>query len=142
MREPKFHVMSRKNMPVKATGYHKPNTNDIYLDRKRYSQTDKLHEIYHFKKNHPDKPRDVNVFIDHEIEAELYGQRNNRISSTYGLFNGWVDEIYALYKINNGSAIIMIGKRLKRYSVPEQWEKSYRKVVSDVYTAMRKTKRF
>lgn len=141
-RVPNIHVVKRKNVPFGAMGYHKPNTNDIYIARNENTERVKQHELYHFYKNHADKPRSVESFIDHEVEAELYAQKKTGITPISGRINAWINEIYELYKLNNGDAIILIGKRFKHYGVPNSWMISYRKVVSDIYTAMRKTKRF
>jgi hypothetical protein len=141
-RVPVIHMVGRTKMPVKAAGYHKPNTNEIYIDKKQYDERIKHHELYHHRKNHPDKPRDAKTCIDNEIEAELYAQNKTRIRGTRGWYSGLLDSLYEDYKIDHGTAIVMIGERLRRHKVPDAWWRDYRKVAGDVYEAMRKTKRF
>ena len=137
MREAKIHIVKRANVPFQAWGYHRPNTNDIYIARDKNNEKVKQHELYHHRKNHPDKPRNIGEWVDHEIEAELHAQAKTRVVSMYSLFNGWLDSLRDMYRIDFGNGLI--GQRLKRYKVPDLWWKSYRRVVGDVHQAMRKT---
>jgi len=128
-------VKSYKDIPYKdidssVFGFSDQKKRIIYAIKGKTSEADVLHEEYHIKKNHPDKPRDYKDFARQEIDSTFYaykktGQPYHIIKQLRAILN---DICINEYNANENEAIGFLKSYLFSLDIPDTWKEDYKKI--------------
>lgn len=137
-RKPIIHVVKRKNLPKRvlnipnASGFHRGK--DIWLVKEESDIEDKEHEKYHFRKRHPDKPKNPKVYMRNELLANKYTQEKVHLpkSIDYKIVP-IVKDISDRYKIPVSKSLRIMKSEVKKKDIPVKFKRDYNKAVKKYY---------
>ena len=107
------------------------DTSTLYLVRGLAGKWVEHHEMYHYTKRHPTKPRNPKHFALHELEANMYaykktGQPAHILMHLKGV---WQDLAFNTYKLGERKAKVLIGQALREVKAPQSWMEDYKKLL-------------
>jgi hypothetical protein len=137
-RKPIVHRVKHKNLP-KGVRHLKGVVGcqigeHIYLDKDKSSDSDLHHEIYHYKKNHPSKPRTPRKLVRGELEASIYAsEKSGRHPNMKKELRGITNELGDVYQLPVGKALRVVSSEVRKKDIPKTWKRDFNTIASQAY---------
>ena len=138
-----IHIVSRNKFPAKASGfknlYGYQDKNHVYIVKgDKDAEAIKHHEIYHFKKKHPEKPRKPKDYIRQEIEANTYAMKKTGLNRHIKPeLIAVVNDVHDDYKIPVSRVLRTMSSEIRKKGVPKTYKCDFNKVAEKAYKGRR-----
>lgn len=138
-----IHIVPRNKFPAKASGIKNlhgyQDKDHVYiLKGDRDAEATKHHEIYHFKKNHPEKPRKPSHYIRQEIEANAYAMKKTGMKKHIKPeLIAVANDVHHDYKMPVSRVLRTMSSEIRKKNVPKSYKQDFNAVASKTYKGRR-----
>jgi hypothetical protein len=107
----------------------------IYVLRGKDNDDVLYHEIYHYIKNHSVHPKNPNVYIRQELDADLYSmEKTGKRQHIKPELRAVGNDVSRDYQLPMSKVIRMVSSELRKKDIPRTWKKDWNHVLKkDIY---------